>query len=342
MILRKNSPNMDEEEYINNLPHNNDHIADEILLNNGILPDESPIEIHPYSYQEFVLGYDKMIIGTFPPISYIYDHPLLVDNNIGQNRKPEIPFFHGNRGGMWQVLLFGNCYDEIFNLPRNQTKKELIDELIFRFIRYDDIIQSAKRKLINGKYSAEDKNLFNVVPKSSIIKDILKKIDLKAILFNTSTTFSKNIRINKNNKIDVERNSILKSFDIFIRTIQELNLSVDFKLDEINGDIIQDWIELNYTNRNVISRNFRFKIIFKIRIRENHKILKELFIITPFSPAALGKTNQNPIVHQWLIQNPTMNKKDLLKKIYQSFSLFNDDEEYIEYKQFLYSLNYFE
>src|SRR5690554_527718 len=165
MILRPHPHGLDEQEYLANLPQNNDHIAQVILDNGGHLPAIPPIEIHPYSYNEHNLGYDKMIIGTFPPISYLLDN-----NNLAQqlhlinlnNRvitRPLVPFYHGNRGGMWDVLLIGNDFEEIINLPRENRRAELIDELIFRFIRYDDIIYSTKRRITNNGYNAEDKNL---------------------------------------------------------------------------------------------------------------------------------------------------------------------------------------
>lgn len=347
MILRRKLQNGETNQQLDallaNLPENNDHIANYILQHNGQLPPQPMFEKHPYSYNEFKLGYDKMIIGTFPPISYIYDHPLLVENNISQNKRPEIPFFHGNKptGSMWESLLIGNCFDEILNLNRDFRKKELIDELIYRFIRYEDIIKYTRRKLKNNVYSAEDTKLFNIIPNTDIINDIIKKRELKAILFNTSTTFSKNIKVNINNYINVEADNNIKAFDLFIRTLQEMNYKVEFKLENIDDTIIQDWIEVNYQNRNLIKNIFSYKIIFKVRVSKSSGIIKEFYAITPFSPAARGRVKQNPIVSNWLENNVNKNHYDLLKDIYHSFSLFSNNNEFIENKEFLFNLNYY-
>lgn len=342
MILRQNLQNGETvEQIMAELPENNNHIANYILVNNGQLPKHPKFEKHPYEYEEYNLGYDKMIIGTFPPISYIYDHPLLEENNIGQNEKPKIPFFHGNLGSMWNSLLIGDLYQEILDLPRNERRLELINELIFRFIRYDDIIKYTRRNISNDKYTAEDKNLFNIIPKESIINDVLQKDGLIGILFNTSTTFSKNIDINVDNKVKIESSNNIKSFDLFIRTIQEIGYKIEFKLDNSNNDIILDWTEVNFQNRNLIKNNFSYKIIFKVRILNEIEIIREFYVITPFSPSARGRVDFNPILKKWLKVNYEKKRNDLLKDIYYSFSLLSDEEEYLEHKEFLYSLNYY-
>ncbi|WP_309613529.1 hypothetical protein [Flavobacterium sp.] len=343
ILLRKKPGNLDEQLHLVNLPENNNLIAQNVFENNGQLPPVPPIEIHPYSYTRYNFGYDKMIIGTFPPISYLLDNHLLVElkrlNNLNGRRltKPLIPFYHGNRGGMWDVLLFGNTFDEILKLARIDGKDALIDELTYRFIRYDDIIYSTQRKILNNRYNAEDKNLFNIVPKASLIKDIIEKKDLFSILFNTSSSFSNKIKINRDNKINIENDSNIKSFDLFVRTLQELNYSVDFMLDDFNRNIILDWTEVNFQNLNIIRNSFKHKVFFKVRIRKDIKILKEIFVVTPFSPAARKRVELNPIVKNWLSQNPNKSRRNLLTNIYTSFSLFQEEN-----KEFLYSLNYYE
>ncbi|MBC8882619.1 hypothetical protein H9X57_02030 [Flavobacterium piscinae] len=190
---------------------------------------------------------------------------------------------------MWDVLLIGDCFDEILMLDRDLRRKELIDELIFRFIRYDDIIKFTRRVKVGNKFSAEDKNLYNIIPNIHMVNDVFNKKDLLAILFNTSTTFSKNIKINKDGLIVVEKDSNVKSFDLFIRTIQELGYKVEFRLENSDFEVLLDWIEVSYQNRNLIQSNFSYKIIFKIRISNSDKIVNEFYAITPFSPAKKRK-----------------------------------------------------
>jgi hypothetical protein len=175
-----------------------------------------------------------------------------------------------------------------------------------------------------------------------MVNDVLNKKDLLAILFNTSTTFSKNIKINKDGLIVVEKDSNVKSFDLFIRTIQELGYKVEFRLENSDFEVLLDWMEVSYQNRNLIQSNFSYKIIFKIRISNFDTINNEFYVITPFSPAARGRVELNPIVSSWLNNNFQKNRFDLLKNIYQSFALFSFEEEYSEYKNFLFSLNHYQ
>src|SRR5690606_42030388 len=123
ILLRKDLQDLNEQEYLQNLPQNNDHIAQVILDNGGQLPAIPPIEIHPYSYNEHNLGYDKMIIGTFPPISYLLDN-----NNLAQqlhlinlnNRvitRPLVPFYFGKCVVMYVFYLLGTDFDVIYNYP---------------------------------------------------------------------------------------------------------------------------------------------------------------------------------------------------------------------------------
>ena len=84
-----------------------------IIVAGGNLPPNPPFEIHPY-LNAFILGqYKKYIIGTFPPISYLVDDPLivaagipnLVQPGLQAINPPRIPFYHGNEADMWDCLL---------------------------------------------------------------------------------------------------------------------------------------------------------------------------------------------------------------------------------------------
>lgn len=88
----------------------------------------------------------------------------------------------------------------------------------------------------------------------------------------------------------------------------------------------------------------RTKIIFEARVLvpENHylisnteKIAKDFFVITPFSPAARNGVGQNPIIVNWLQQNPGQSRQELLRLIYNRFLTFNEND-----KTWLYNLNY--
>lgn len=88
-------------------------------------------EKHPYLDTFELQNFEKYIIGTFPPISYIYDHPLLVENNISQNKRPEIPFFHGNDLSLWKFFLNEEEYGFLEDLlPNNENAILYINDLL--------------------------------------------------------------------------------------------------------------------------------------------------------------------------------------------------------------------
>lgn len=348
MILRKINPNMDEADYIENIFVMNQVFLNDLNENNGILPLETPVEIHPYLNEFELQNYDKYIIGTFPPISYCYG--LLNLLNLRQpfrpNRlipKPKIPFYHGNRASMWDALIPEDLLNMIF-LPNNLNAiQNLINFLNENLINYGDVIQKAKRKLENNiKYSAKDENLFNIIVNKKLITHIILNKKLSRLLFNTSNTFGKNgIKIT-NGIISIEQN--LKSFDLFFRACQDLGFKVEFKIDDFAGNIILDWTEVNIQNTNTLNHHLKTKIIFKAKItvpinnellQNGNEIIKEFIIVTPFSPAAQGSVNGNPIVNNWRVANNMQNRKVFLRLIYSAFVNFNEEN-----KQFLYSLNH--
>ena len=52
------------------------------IAGNGVLPLDPFFEIHPYKDSFVLQAYKKIIIGTFPPISYLYDNLELLDERI--------------------------------------------------------------------------------------------------------------------------------------------------------------------------------------------------------------------------------------------------------------------
>ena len=85
MILRKlNIP--DENAYLNNIQEANNDLINHLLAYNFVLPAETPVEIHPYIDTFELRDYDKYIIGTFPPISYLNDNQIY--NNRLKTSRP--------------------------------------------------------------------------------------------------------------------------------------------------------------------------------------------------------------------------------------------------------------
>lgn len=348
MILRKINPNLNEIEYLANLEANNEDFNHNLIANNGILPLETPVELHPYLEEFKLQDYDKYIIGTFPPISYCYS--LLNLNSLRQpfppNRlisKPRIPFYHGNRGSMWDALIPEDLLNMIF-LPNNlNAKQSLINYLNENLINYSDVIKNTKRKLENNiKYSAKDENLFNIIVNKELITHIILNKKASRFLFNTSNTFGSTGQIIIDGLISVEKN--LKSFDLFFRACQDLGFKIEFKIDDFDGNIILNWTEVNIQNTETLNHHLKTKMIFnaKITVPKNNELLenkneiiKDFIIVTPFSPAAQGSVNNNPIVNNWRVANNMQERQVLLRLIYSAFVNFNEEN-----KQFLYSLNH--
>ena len=121
----------------------------------GQLPPNPPFEIHPYK-QDFPLqDFEKYIMGTFPPISYILDKPQIVAAGISNLQQPIgaggqvislpwIPFYHGNQGSMWDFLLTPVEMAALTAMRnaangRQNAKNYLIKFLLENKINYADI-----------------------------------------------------------------------------------------------------------------------------------------------------------------------------------------------------------
>lgn len=349
-MLKLNLPLILGRELPDLLPCNSPQIIiDNSLFINGLIPTRGqlpanpPFEINPYK-QDFPLeNFEKYIIGTFPPISYILDNILIsavpliellqpIDAGGNNIRLPRIPFYHGNRGSMWDFLLTTPelaALNIIINgvNGRQNAKNFLINFLRDNKINYADIIDSTQRNLINGRYNAGDKNLNNICPNNDLICHILSNPNAKYLLFNTSSIFSnQGIIFTGANFIDVDANT--KSFDLFVRQCQELSLEIQIRIRLGNPATQFPWT--NLTGLTVPQR--RTKLIFEMKIKNPMGNLKlncdfkqgseRIFtIMTPFSPAAVdrGALGGNLIVNNWLLLNPGQTKRDMLSLIYQNF-----------------------
>jgi hypothetical protein len=297
------------------------------------LPTNSPFEMHPYlKYvsQEF---FEKYIIGTFPPISYVIDellnnHGLAITHLLHPNgaiytARPDIPFFHGNLGLLWMFILTQAEIAYIEALPNRESIKEyLINWLNKNEIIYSDIIKSTQRILDNGNYTSGDNQLHNICINSDLICHILSNPNAKYLMFNTSQTFGRSalVHINRNDfglRGQVNVNNDANSFDLFIRGCQELGLKVEFRINHGPTPIIP-WTELNAINAVFINQNFKNKIAFELRLTTTEKTNKiflkscctdgnyqsrEFYVFTPLSPAAVdrGMSRRNRIFIRWTL-----------------------------------------
>jgi hypothetical protein len=119
-----------------------------IQTGNGELTQIPPFEKHPYLENIDCTKTTGLMIGTFPPISYLCDQLNL--QNLSFNEKnikpPIIPYFHGNRASLWSYCPI-NYEEEIRNYDRACQPQRIKNVLLERKIAYTDIILFCQRKL---------------------------------------------------------------------------------------------------------------------------------------------------------------------------------------------------
>lgn len=324
MILRRKLQNGETNEQLNdlltNLPENNNHIANYIFEHNGQLPPQPMFEKHPYLDTFELQNFEKYIIGTFPPISYLYNtHGLNIINNPngGVIRRPDFSFFHGNRGLLWDYFLSEN---EIIELPEdNVLKPNFIKNILLNSkVNYCDIIYNVRRELEDNKYKGSDNLLFNIAPNLILINHILNNPKAKYLMFNTASIYGMNgLEVQNNSLISLEND--VKSFDVFMRTLQELEFDLSLSFD--NG---ANWVAIE--NLNLLQR--RVKLFFKLKIKKPNFQEKVFYIVTPFSPAVAQRVNilaNNPIVQNWRMNNENNNTQVMLSQIMNYFRNNNWD-----------------
>jgi hypothetical protein len=316
MLLRKKlQQGENEEQIIANLPENNDHIANYILEHNGQLPPQPMFEKHPYLDDFELQNFEKYIIGTFPPISYIYDHHLMIQNGIGQNQLPQIPAFHGNMGSMWKYFFNEAELNELQNIVnqghRGAARDYIYENLKNLSINYSDIIKHTRRE----SYNANDAGLWNINPNLDLIVHILQNPRAKYLNFNSSTLFNNPNSgfgvILKNHGQNVAGNlrEESKSLNLFLVTLQKLGFKIEIALPG------EAYYTINQQNAHFINNTFKLKVLVNLRISietlkiENavfENIEREFIVIVGASPAgaaALALAG-NQIYQNWLAVQP--------------------------------------
>ena len=318
MILRRKLQNGETNQQLDallvNLPENNDHIANYIIQHNGQLPPQPMFEKHPYLDTFELQNFEKYIIGTFPPIYYIFNHPILTENNIGQNG-PILNFFHGNDLSLWKFFLNEEEYGFLEDLlPNNENAILYINDLLNDLnVNYSDIIKYCRRK----EYTTKDDDLYNIIINHDLIEHIINNPSENIILnFNTSTIYNKqNFKFHNGLLCDRQ----VKSLNLFLRYLQDIGYSL--LLDLYDG---QGYIPINE-----IAIPHYYKVLFKLKIKKNN-FEKEFIINTTPSPS--GDANRtfpgNLIFINWLnqqnnlIQNtPTIHFRKYLYQLFRNGDL---------------------
>lgn len=289
------------------------------------LPPHPPFEIHPYRDLLPLQNFEKYIIGTFPPISYILDNPDISAAGItslippagNAINAPEIPFYHGNIGSMWKYFLTPIEIAQLLATPRAQKSALLIGILTNAQINYADIIDSCQRQGFN----ANDTNLYNICINRNLICHIITNPDAKSILFHSASIFGIN-GFNNNGQVQI------KSFDLFVKGCQEIGLTVEIQINQgHNPALFFPWTDV----ADLIHPQRINKMAFQMKLTNATSNIrcsslkpgesKVLEIITGPSPAGaaiLGILNNNNFL-AWQGGDPLLTPTLFLRFIYESF-----------------------
>jgi hypothetical protein len=320
-----------------------DEITAGIIGNKSQLPFNPGFEIHPYKGILHFSQQEKILIGTFPPISYLIDtinnrKPGLDLKQLQQPtpphqqiQAPSIPFFHGNISALWSVFLTTKEFNELNSfLPENRhgSKNYLIQKLNDLSIYYDDIIISTQRKLgivdqntKNLGYTYEDINLKNICTDKNLIINVISNQNLKVICFTNGATFRTNgLQIyTQPARAGLVRTNSCDALSLFLRGCQDLGLTIEMQcLPHFS------WMPIEATKQAQRST----KLIFELRIKKGtncthpelqHFKKKEFTVITPFSPAAHGTIEYHPVVSSYRLINGNVSITTILKDVYGKF-----------------------
>lgn len=336
LLLNKNITLLEKYLYQNLLPTN----FDDFLLNpleyapniqrgltrylNGFSAEEilktPPIEWHPYSNEKHNTQREILIIGTFPPPSYLFksikDRKKRID--LGIIKPPIVNYFYGNQM---------NCY-KFFNIKCNDLEV-ISEDLDNKGIDFFDIVlscQRAKFKNNSEKKSvvSDDKNLMNIITDTQLIKELFGSNQNKRLVFTSSDWgLYRNNKQNGNNRIGTFKEDIISAFSLFIKTIEGLSNSIQFSYYKE-----QKWIELKIDKIGIpktkeISKRildlFYYKklIVFDIRFvinETNSPIFTIVLLPSPSASSNIGITR-------------TMNFKRWLKiKSEQAYSFLKETD----------------
>jgi hypothetical protein len=302
MILRNNNLQLLSEslglaDIDPNNPNNyeliNQHSIQVIADNNGVLSIIPPFEKHPYLEEIQSTTATGLMIGTFPPISYLCDQLGLPNLTFSGNiSPPDLPYFHGNYSSLWKYCPIN--FDDILQFARNEQPLQIKNALQENFVAYTDIITYCQRELREGNgisaYTAEDKLLNNIVLNNSVFSLIFSCADIDRLYFTNASFFGSN---NRNNHLfNIHGNYILDDRDAFRLFLKGAN-DLGYKIEIARNEDPENWCQINEGPRDNIARRainklLTTKVILRMRLSlgDHSKILQ---LYSAVSPAAVNR-----------------------------------------------------
>jgi hypothetical protein len=305
----------------------NQQCLDSILATGGVLTDLPPLEYHPYQQQiDLAANILGVMIGTFPPISYLCDLLKLPNLTFGNQiiLAPDTPYYHGNLNSLWR---YTEINFEGIQLHPREAQPGMIEEALRHYgLLYADIISFCQRSLEvdNGaaKYTASDKLLNSITINSGLIEALMGDHNINRLYFTNASFFATNNALLNNQ--GYYRLYERDAFGLFIKGANDLRIRIEFSLP----DDPENWIWINERQmppvvRTEINSKLQKKIALSLRLSRNN-IIKTFQICSAVSPAAVnrGKVRRN----QCVINYAGINELDiadapsgLLKTVLQSF-----------------------
>lgn len=326
--------NIDNVEHIELL---NELSIAEIASNKGKLSNLPPMEKHPYlrQFDESADIYGLMI-GTFPPITYLVDTLSLAKLEFGRQRglkKPEIPFFHGNKNSFWKFSPFD--FDRIIkHQDRAEKSSMIIDSLANKNILYTDIIRYCQRsfaldkKETVDKYSAKDVCLNNIYFNTEVYDFLFSNHKVDRLYFTNSYAFGKGEHFFTATGAYYLKNR--DAFQLFLKGANDAGLKIEISLPENN----LNWININEGERGKVEREklnsiLRTKVHLKLKLHRNG-IIRFFDVVSSVSPSAIGGNRNKSEFNFCVINYSKINKVDikmscegLIRESLRAF--FNDD-----------------
>jgi len=267
----------------------------------GILPAIPPFEKHPYLTHLLPNpAISGIMVGTFPPISYLCDMFALPFLAFGQQiiHPPKFSYYHGNVASFWNACPIGF---NIINLQPRHMRPMLIEQaLSLHGLIYTDIIKYCQRKS-DIKYSYEDKDLNNIVIHTDIYDYLFNSESVNRIYFANSSFFNSSgtlLKINGNYSL-----SKRDAFQLFLKGAQDTGHTIDFCLPLAGAP----WININEglrlaVIRRSINNTLKTKVHIRLRLKKNN-IEKVFDVVSCLSPAAHGQVQHNACVQNFAAIN---------------------------------------
>lgn len=271
-----------------------------ITTNQGTLHTIAPVEKHPY-IQPILSNpeINAVMVGTFPPISYLCDTialPCLMPPAQDAITPPAIPFFHGNLGSLWQYALPN--YSSIMAMARGTAAAAIQQELTARKCVYTDIIQYCQRDISTTdgkiKYTASDDALCNIEPNSQLLSFLATDNQVSRIYFTNSCFFTQTPILTGKSLINIKKRD---AFALFVKAALDAHYQIEL---HVPGS--HNWYSLHEGGRSAneiraINSALSAKVHLQLRLTANG-MQKQFDVVSAISPAAVdrGRAWHNPVI----------------------------------------------